>query len=175
MISYDERRVILMRILQRCFLPVGIIIVFLLAGCGHNAGSGGSGGSGNTPSPTGMPPTQPVTLHPGATSYTPGSSISVTIKNESGQAIYFADHRTNCTVLLVERQVSGAWVPVAPCKLMIMTRILSLSAGAVSNITLITTNQWPTGNYHVRLDYSFKQNIGNGGPTPVYSNMFHLS
>ena len=164
-----------MRSFQRCLLPVSIMVVFLLAGCGHNTGSGNSGSSGNTPAPTGGPPTLPVTLQVGATSYTPGSSISVTIKNLSGQTVYFADHRTNCTVLQVERQVSGSWVPVAPCKLMIATRIHSLNAGEVSKVTIITTNQWPTGNYHARLDYSFKPNTGNSGPTPVYSNMFSLS
>ena len=164
-----------MRSFQRRLLLVSIAMVFLLAGCGHNAGSGSGNGGSPTPSPTEGPPTLPVTLQVGATSYAPGSTISVTIKNQSGQTVYFADHRTNCTVLLVERQVSDSWVPVAPCKLMILTRIHSLNAGAVSEVTIITTNQWPTGNYHARLDYSFKPNTGNGGPTPVYSNMFNLS
>ena len=158
-----------MRISQQCFLPVGIVAVFLLAGCGHNAGSGA------TPSPTGKPPTLPVTLQVGATNYQRGSSIRVTIQNQSGQTIYFADHRTNCTVLLLERQTTGPWEPVASCKLMIATRLHSLKTGETSVITIITTDQWPTGHYHARLDYSFQQDAGVNGPTPVYSNMFLLS
>lgn len=158
-----------MRIPQKRFLPVGIVIVFLLAACGHNTGSGA------TPSPTGQPPTLPVTLQVGATSYSRGSSISVTIKNQSGQTIYFADHRTNCTVLLLERQVNGSWEPVAPCKLMIATRLHSLKTGETSTITIITSNQWPTGHFQARLDYSFKQNPGVNGPTPVYSSQFLLN
>jgi hypothetical protein len=169
MYSRNERKAFLMRIPHKRFLPVGIVVVFLLAGCGHNVGSG------TTPSPTGKPPTLPVTLQVGATNYARGDSISVTIKNQSGQTIYFADHRTNCTVLLLERLVNSSWEPVAPCKLMIATRIHSLKTGEVSTITIITSSQWPTGHYQARLDYSFKQDAGVNGPTPVYSNMFLLN
>lgn len=154
---------------QKRFLPVGIVILFLLAGCGHNAGSGA------TPSPTGKPPTLPVTLQMGATGYARGSTISVTIQNQSGQTIYFADHRTNCTVLLLEQQVNGAWEPVAPCRLMIATRLHALKTGETSTITIVTTDRWSTGHYHSRLDYSFQQDAGVNGPTPVYSNMFTLN
>ncbi|MHB8600546.1 MAG: hypothetical protein ACYDER_27535 [Ktedonobacteraceae bacterium] len=158
-----------MRISQQCFLPVGIVIVFLLAGCGHYAGSGA------TPSPTGKPPTLPVTLQVGATGYERGSSISVTIQNRSGQTIYFADHRTNCTVLLLERQVNNSWEPIALCKLMLATRIHSLKTGETNTVTIVTTAQWSTGHYHARLDYSFNADAGVNGPTLVYSNMFTLN
>ncbi len=158
-----------MRISQQCFLPIGIVIVFLLVGCGHSAGSGA------TPSPTGKPPTLPVTLQVGATSYARGNTISVTIQNQSGQTIYFADHRTNCTVLLLERQASGTWEPVATCKLMIATHLHSLKAGENSTVTIVTTDQWPIGHYHARLDYSFQHDAGVNMPIPIYSNMFLLN
>ena len=157
-----------MRISQRRFLLGGIVVMFLLIGCGSNAGSGAS------PSPTGMPPTLAVTLQVGAASYQAGSLISVTIKNQSTQAIYFADHRTNCTVLLLERQVASSWEPVALCKLMIMTRLHSLKAGEVLEVKLTTSNQWATGIYRARLDYSFKSDSGVGASTIVYSSSFRL-
>ncbi|HLX41366.1 MAG TPA: hypothetical protein VKR42_12595 [Ktedonobacteraceae bacterium] len=158
-----------MHIRHTRFLPVGIVIVFLLAACGHNTGSGA------TPIPPGKPPMLPVTLQVGATSYARGSSISVTIQNQSGQTIYFADHRTNCTVLLLERQLNNTWEPVALCKLMIATRIHSIKAGESSTVTITTTTQWFTGHYQARLDYSFNADAGVSGPTPVYSNMFTLN
>ena len=151
------------------FLPAGFILVLLMAACGHNA----SGGA--TPSPTEKPPTLPVTLHVVATGYSQGSTISVTIQNQSGQTIYFADHRTNCTVLLLERQVNGTWEPVAPCKLMLATHIHSLKTGESSTIPITTTTQWLTGHYQARLDYNFKADADVNGPTPVYSNMFTLN
>ncbi len=160
-----------MRISQRSqqhFLLGGIAVMFLLIGCGNNAGSGAS------PSPTGMPPTLTITLQASAASYRPGSVISATIKNQSTQAIYFADHRTNCTVLLLERQVPSSWEPVALCKLMIMTRIHSLKAGEILEVKLTTSNQWATGIYRTRLDYSFKSDTGIGAPTIVYSSLFRL-
>ncbi|GAC1348905.1 MAG: hypothetical protein NVSMB27_18390 [Ktedonobacteraceae bacterium] len=159
-----------MHIFQQRFLVGGIVVVFLLVGCGSNAGSGA------TPTPTGkptqQPPTLPVTLQVGAASYPLGSVISVTIKNQSGQTISFPDHRTNCTVLLLERQVASSWVPVAPCKLMIVTRIHSLNTGEVQEVKLITSNQWPAGLYRARLDYG----VGPGFGTPkiIYSSEFHV-
>ena len=168
---------------QRYLLFTSLVFVLLLVGCGHNAGNtgnagsaGGAGGGGNsaTPSPTGKPPTLPVTLQVGATSYQRGSTISVTIENQSGHTIFFADHRTNCTVLLLERQADGSWQSVFPCKLMLATHIHSLKSGEVSVVNIITTQQWPAGYYHARLDYSYQSSAGAQGPTPVYSPQFLL-
>src|SRR5260221_14286147 len=97
---------------QRRFLLGGIVVVFLLSGCGYNAGSGAP-----------PPPTSSVTLEVGATSYPLGSVISVTIKNQSGQTIFFAYHLTNCTVLLLQRQVANSWEPDALRKLSIATHL----------------------------------------------------
>lgn len=165
--SCDKRKAVLMRVLQQYYLPVGIMVLFLLAGCGNNAG----GGTGTTPT---QPPTTPVTLQVGSARYQPGSTISVTIKNQSNQTVYFSDHKTNCTVLLLERQTANTWTPVAPCRLMIATRIHSLQAGDTLEVKLPTTSQWPTGSYHARLDYSDKAAIGNAAPTAVYSSTFLL-
>lgn len=163
-----ERKGVLMHLSHWCLLSTGVVLMVLLSGCGYNAGSGA------TPSPTGKPPTLPVTLQVGAASYQRGNSISVTIQNQSGHTIMFADHRTNCTVLLLERQVNGSWEPVAPCKLMLATHLHSLKTGEVNIITFTTTDQWPTGYYHARLDYSIQSNAGGKGLTPVYSSQFLL-
>ena len=164
----DKRKAVLMRVSQQCFLPVGIIVMLLLAACGNNAGSG------TTPTQPTQPPTFPVSLQVGSARYQPGSTISVTIKNQGNQAVYFSDHKTNCTVLLLERQTANTWEPVAPCRLMIVTRIHSLQAGDTLEVKLTASNQWPSGSYHARLDYNSKAGTGNAVPTTIYSSTFLL-
>ena len=178
-----------MDITQRRFLPLAIVVLFCLVGCGSNAGRGTTGNqssaysvtqqtwSGNnmrSGTPNTQPPTYPVTLQVEMVSYSPGDTIRVTITNQSGQTIYFADHRTNCTVLLLERQGATSWEPVALCKLMIATRIHSLKTGDSSTISLVSSSQWPTGIYRARLDYSNTMNAGGSTLTTVSSMNFRL-
>ena len=178
-----------MGITQRRFLLPGFVILFCLVGCGNNTGSGTTGnqssaysvtqqaGSGNNmrnSTPNTQPPTYPVTLQVAMASYSPGDTIRVTITNQSGKTIYFADHRTNCTVLLLERQGATSWEPVALCKLMIATRIHSLKTGDSSAVTLVSSSQWPTGTYRARLDYSDTMNAGGNTLTTVTSMNFRL-
>jgi hypothetical protein len=156
---------------QRRFLLGSIVVVFLLSGCGYNTGSGAPPPSGGTPTP---PPTSSVSLQVGATSYPLGSVISVTIKNQSGQTIFFADHLTNCTVLLLQRQVANSWEPIALCKLSIATHIHSSKAGESLEVKLTSSEQWPTGTYRARLDYGAGSQAGLGAPKTVYSSEFHV-
>src|SRR5260370_35355027 len=138
-----------MHLFRRQMLPVGIILLLLLGGCGYN------GRSGTTPPATSpsVPPTDSVVLQVGAASYRTGETVRVTIINQSKQTISFSDHKTSCTVLLFEHQVGSSWESVAPCKLMTMTRLLSLKAGATFDVTLMPSLQWPSGMYRATLDY----------------------
>ncbi len=182
---------------QRWLLPIGIMLMVLLVGCGHNDGSAsGSGvppsppGSGNdvTPTSTGIgsnatpSPTQPlaqsstaaVILQVGAASYPAGSTVHVTIKNQSNQTINFADHQTNCTVLTVQRQVGDSWQAMAPCRQMIVTRLHALSAGASMDVSITTTGPWSAGVYRARLDYRGGSETVPGRTATVYSSEFSL-
>lgn len=160
-----------MYVSQRAFLPASILVVFLLSGCGYNAGSGAPPPSSGT---SALPPTPSVTLQVGATNYPLGSVISVTIKNQGGQAIFFADHLTNCTVLLLQRQTANSWEPVALCKLSIATHIHSLKASESLEVKLTSSDQWSAGSYRARLDYGVGSQEGLGAPTTVYSSEFHV-
>ena len=168
-----ERRPVQMSISQRYLLLVGTMIVFLLLRCGHNGGRNANA----LPSPTGRPaplPTSSITLQVGAATYQPGSTMSVTIKNQNQQTISFFDHRTNCMVLLLEQQVANAWEPVASCKLMIATRIHTLNAGELLEVKLIAPGQWSTGRYRARIDYHVGSTMGNGTSTIAYSSTFRV-
>ena len=185
---------------QRWLVPVGIILMVLLIGCGHNDGSAsgnGSGTGGASPTPTGsgngvtpttgsgptshptqppaQPPTGAVILQVGAASYPPGSVVHVTIKNQSNQAINFADHQTNCTVLTVQRQVGDSWQKMAPCRLEILTRLHTLNAGASMDVSINTAGPWPAGVYRARLDFRAGSDTVPGGAGTVYSSEFSLA
>lgn len=70
-----------------------------------------------------------MTLNTNASVYHPGATIVLTLSNQSGQTIHFPNHLTECTVVLMQQQVHGTWIPVAPCRLMILTAFLSLGSG----------------------------------------------
>ena len=168
-----KRRHVQISISQRYLLPVGTMIVFLLLRCGHSGESHANG----LPSPTGPPATSPTSsmrLQVGAKRYQPGSTINVTIKNQNQQTISFVDHQTNCTVLLLERLVATSWKPVALCKLMIATRMHTLSAGEILEVKLIAPGQWPIGRYRARFEYRVGSTMGNGVTTIVSSNTFRV-
>src|SRR5260370_5870500 len=163
-----------MHLFRRQMLPVGIILLLLLGGCGYN---GRSGAPTPATSPS-VPPTDSVVLQVGAASYRAGETIRVTIINHSAQTISFTDHKTSCTVLLFEHQVGSSWESVVPCKLMIMTRLLSLKAGATLDVKLVPSLQLPAGTYLAQLDYSeleSRPNLSIGTPKTVSSSEVRLA
>lgn len=125
--------------IHRWLLIMGLMIILApLAGCGQQSSTGG--GTNATPTPTHVPSpavtntplptaaTGPVTLTVGARSYHTTETISVTLSNQSTQAISFPDHLTNCTVIQLQRQVNEHWENVNACLLMTPTRLHQLDA-----------------------------------------------
>lgn len=169
--------------LYRLLLMAGVIVIAaVLAGCGQNSPTGG--GTNATPTPTNPPaptvtniplPTAssgPVTLSVGTTRYHATDTISVTLSNQSSGAIYFPDHLTNCTVILLQRQVGGDWQNVNMCKLMTVTRLHRLDAGKSLAVDLTSSPAtWPPGLYHATLYYSASQAPG-GQAMQIYSAGF---
>src|SRR5260370_30216473 len=72
-----------------------------------------------------------VTLTLDKQHYTASDAIIVTIANGLATGIWVTDHQTNCTVVTVERQQDGQWQAVAPCRLMIATRMISLATASL--------------------------------------------
>jgi hypothetical protein len=147
-----------------------------LAGCGTNETNGTAVPSTVTtasspPASTGtaVPPTVTmassppastgsVTLRVDAPTYRTGDAISVTLSNQSLQTILFPDHLTNCTVVLLQRQVNESWESNNVCKLMIVTRMHSLDAGHSLTVRLVApSNQWVPGLYRAKLSYRASQ------------------
>ena len=180
----DERRIIMMRI-HRLFLIAGVIMIAAqLTGCGQNGSTGG--GTNATPTPANVPAptvtntplptasTGPVTLRVGATIYHTSDTISVTLSNQSARVIYFPDHLTNCTVILLQHQVNGDWQNINVCKLMTPTGLHKLEAGKSLTVDLTSrSSPWPVGLYRATLRYGTSQTFG-GLTTTLYSAGFQV-
>lgn len=154
------------------------IICFLLAltmleGCGHNAATGATVPPTVTTEPSHPAGTGTVTLRSDAPSYRGSDAISVTLSNQRVQTIQFPDHLTNCTVVLLQRNVNGSWESINLCKLMIATRMHSLESGQSLAVKLVApANQWFPGLYRVRLSYSASQELSH--TITIYSAIFQV-
>lgn len=138
--------------IDRLFLIMGLTLIpALLAGCGKY--SSAAKGTNATPTPVPSPTvtrtpfstatTGTVGLSVGATSYRPTETISVTLSNQSTQAISFPDHLINCTVIQLQRQAQGSWQNVNACLLLTPTRLYRLGAGKRLAVALVSSAARP--------------------------------
>jgi hypothetical protein len=175
----------MLRIYQLLITFGTITVLVLLAGCGPNTSTGATSLPTTTIGPsttatsasTQAVRTGPVTLHTDAPFYRTGDTISVILSNQSSQTIYFPDHLTNCTVILLQRQKvqplagENGQAGINPCRLGIATRIHSLDAGQRLVVRLVAPfNGWLTGFYRATLSYRTPLNAGPS--TTIYSAAF---
>ncbi len=178
----------MMRIYRLFMISGTMMILVLLAGCGPNVAIGTTGlpivvtSFSVKNDPAGAVRTGPVTLHSNAKVYGIKDTIFVTLSNQSNQTIYFPDHLTNCTVILLQRlkvqPLAGESVQaginpfgINPCRLAIATRIHSLGAGQRLVVRLVAPfDGWPPGLYHATLTYRTSLNAGQS--TTIYSAVF---
>lgn len=116
-----------------------------------------------------------VTLQTDRTSYQSNDTISAILKNQSNQIIYFPDHLTDCSVILLQRLpiqlLSGdsGQTGINPCRSEIVTRMHSLAAGQTLVVKLLApSTDWLPGVYRAILTYntSLKQ------PKTIYTAAF---
>jgi len=182
----------MMRLYWLFMIPGTMMVLALLAGCGPNVAIGGAVLPitvtnhllTTSNDPAGAVMTGPVTLHSNAKVYRINDTIFVTVSNQSNQTIYFPDHLTNCTVILLQRlkvqPLAGASVQtginpfgINPCRLEILTRIHSLGPGRRLVVRLVAPlNGWPPGLYHATLTYGTSLNAGSS--TTIYSAVFRV-
>ena len=174
----------MMRLSRLFVIPGTMVVLALLAGCGPNVAIGGAGLPitvtnrllTTSNDPAGAVMTGTVTLQTNARSYGIKATIFVTLSNQSNRTIYFPDHLTNCTVILLQRlkvqPLAGDSVQtgINPCRLEILTRIHSLDPGRRLVVRLVATlNGWPPGLYHATLTYGTSL---AGQSTTIYSAVF---
>lgn len=174
-------------------LPLCLCIL-LLAGCGYNGNT--SNTSTNTaaqpatatapvtPAATATPRTTPgassagVSVRSSASTYHPNETIVITITNATAQPISFADHQTNCSIVLLQHRDGTSWKSIALCKLMTLTRFLSLAAGHSSTISLKASATWQKGDYRAAFTYSMGslETAGTRRPATIsYSPIFQVN
>jgi hypothetical protein len=112
-----------------------------------------------SPPPAPQPIHGTVTLAVNAVPLSAHDAITFTLKNETNQAIFFADHQSECTVILLQMvpgsQDNGQWQTLAPCKVLTMTRLHMLAAGQSLTITFMPpSRQWTPGLYRGVLSYT---------------------
>lgn len=154
------------RIYQPVMIIGFIITLLLLASCTSNS---------NTPEPLPTATTGSVTLNVNATSYATNQTITVILSNQGTQTIYFQDHLTNCTVVLLQMQTNGNWQRVNPCMAAIATTWHTLQAGQSLPVKLVasTNRPWAAGVYRATLTYHAGSKTGL--QTTIYSAGFQVA
>ena len=160
------------RALRLGFLLALIPISILAAACARTVGLADSplegASSTSTPGAAGRAPSGAVTLTLEKQRYATSDTILVTIHNRLPQAIWAADHQTNCMLVTAERLQDGQWVAVGKCPLMTPTRMVMLPAGSSTPQQLlgaqgtvppesqapVPTESWAPGTYRVTLAYA---------------------
>lgn len=120
-----------------------------------------------------------VTVTMNKAHYTTTDSITATIFNGLATSISSADHQTQCTVLTVEMLQNNQWVPVAPCRSMIATRIVPFAAGSQTPVSLVRVGgaaqgSFPPGTYRAKFTYMSGQSGRPGPAATVYSGPFTI-
>lgn len=190
--------------LSRWLLIAGGLAMFLFfASCGKNSGNipdsqanySGTPGKGqqlsatsaspparsSRPSPT-VPATSTmgeVIFHIDAVPQRASDTLTVTVENQTNQTILFPDHLTDCSVILLERNVppppgDGQWEMIAPCRVTTVTQIHSLNPGQHIKVALVPPDQqWISGLYRAALSYWIAGM--QSGLTTIFSARFQMN
>jgi len=130
-----------------------------------------------SPPPSPQPIHGSITLAVKAVPLSAHDAITFTLKNETNQAIFFADHQSMCTVILLQMvpgsQDNGQWQTLAPCKVLTLTRLHMLAAGQSLTITFKPpSRQWTPGLYRGALSYTAEET--DGQRKTIFSNSFKV-
>ncbi|MGE5333974.1 MAG: hypothetical protein ACM3N4_04675 [Nitrososphaerota archaeon] len=166
-------------------LPLALAL--LLAACGVTTTTTTTPGGAVNGTPTGspggtpmssVPPTDAVTLSHDQPTYTPSSTITVTLINHRSTSIFAYDHQTSCTILTLQRQTATGWENTGGCALGRLTQRIEIKAGATMKIALapaagqIHVTPWPVGTYRVMLTYALPgqdMEAGTRVTTPTFA------
>lgn len=140
------------------------------------------GQSTSTPAPGTPPAPGEITITVGQQHYAPTGVITTLIHNGSQAPIYVANHQTSCTIVTLQILDNSGWTTLRPCRLMTVTGIIKIAAGATTTVQLlasagqITSTPWPVGTYQAKLSYGTSSiKTGPAFSSTVYSEVFTVS
>ena len=118
-----------------------------------------------------------VVLHVDAMPQSTHEAITFTLHNQTNQTIFFADHQSRCTGILLqmvpESQDNGQWQTLAPCKALTMTRLHTLEAGLGLTTTFNPpSGQWTPGLYRGVMSYAAADT--DGQRQSIFSSTFKV-
>lgn len=179
-----------------------VVLALAVAACGATPSGPGTGVGSTSPAANGTTPVSSaratvaatahatstpdqVVLVPGAAHYATSDSISVVVRNASGNTVYMVARFTDCSIVSLERLVSGSWQPVNLCAdgypHPYVAHIapggamtIQMSAAASSDANPIVSPRWPAGTYRAHLTYSASEAEAFGQGTAVYSATFSV-
>lgn len=161
------------------FLALAVLV--WLAGCGGSSGNAGPAASpANTSAPTSAG--EGVRIATDHSTYRPNETIEAAVANGLGRGIYALDTRASCSILGLERQVNGVWVPVqsAECPLGRVALVVEIEPGATYRTSItagypgLRAANFPAGVYRLTLSYS-QDRFGpgeTGAVVTIYSASF---
>lgn len=111
-------------------------------------------------------------------SYRAGENVTVTVANGLDRTIYTEDFKTQCTIVILQRQTSGSWTDITGCKLGRPTLTVSLKPGESRTITLAPDSFHVTfgaGAFRIKFTYRMTAELGGDDPNVAYSTEFRVA
>jgi hypothetical protein len=127
-----------------------------------------------------VPSAERVSIVTEQSAYDVNDPIAVKIVNGHDQNIVTWDHKTNCTIVVLQKQEAGGWVNVAPCPLLTPTRLVTIGARTEHLMKLPPESfgaRFEPGTYRLEFAWFFVDGNGQpvGNPAPIYSPQFTLT
>jgi hypothetical protein len=126
------------------------------------------------------PSADQVSVTTDRSSYDVSEPVVAMITNGNDQSIVTWDHKTNCTIVTVQKQESNGWVNIAPCLLLTPTRLVSIGPRMELSMKLPPENssaRYEPGNYRLEFAWFFIDGNGlpAGNPALSYSPQFTIT
>jgi hypothetical protein len=93
--------------------------------------------------------------------------FAVRVLNDTDMPIQTTDHKSNCTILDVERNANGTWAKVAQCQSLRPTRLIRIEPSQSYDVKLSadSSSAYPPGTYRVEFIYQIINATGPEGQT----------
>jgi hypothetical protein len=125
-----------------------------------------------------------VTLN--ASSYSSGVALTATIANGTDRTVYTADMKSDCSIMIVERQDGGSWQPLPGCNERRAPATIAVGPrlGRTATINPLSANfgvapgsstpAFSAGIYRIKFTYRLELEPEGEEPNEVYSNSFEI-